>query len=247
MKLDDIINNILAQSGEYIVAENVDQLVELQLDRDKIWRMIEKELLDYQRYKPVTKQFNIDMPKNVYSFEDAPTNGTNGPPIKIVKVVPVGWMLAITRALWLTPFQFRAGYNHLYKTIDPQQFLWNYIDNWVDPDGVDSGPILVCSQMGKVHVTAIYGYSYKITRDANKKVIDVDIPELDELQIPPLWDILMARFISAVGRSRRAFTYTDLPVTTDAADLVREGQELYEKAREGLYNRSDWWKGVTIP
>jgi hypothetical protein len=56
------------------------------------------------------------------------------------------------------------------------------------------------------------------------------------------FDLLQAKFLQAIGRSRRAFTLNDLPITSDAADLVAEGKELEDKAMTDLIeNKMKWY------
>lgn len=248
MKLTEIINEILVRTGEYIVATDYTQLAQLQLDIDKIWTMVRRELLDYQKYKPLKKEFNLTINSFIYRFNDDPHNGSNGPPSYISKCTPVGIVLAVTAPTsWMTPNSVRSFYN-LQRTIEPQMFLWNYLRDWVDDQtGEHTGPILCVSQLGMLDIRAHYPYTYNVTTDkTTKKVTEVDIPELDSLALPLLFDMLSARFIQAVGRSRRAFTYQDLPVLTDADTLVKEGAEWYEKSRESLLNRHDWWTGIGV-
>ena len=59
-------------------------------------------------------------------------------------------------------------------------------------------------------------------------------------------NLILGKFLQAVGRSRRAFTLQDLPITTDAEELVSEGKEIYLEATESLRLSNKFWLSISI-
>jgi hypothetical protein len=54
--------------------------------------------------------------------------------------------------------------------------------------------------------------------------------------------LLSAKFMQAIGRSRRAFTLNDLPIISDAAEMVSEGKTLEDEAMQNLIdNKMKWY------
>ena len=91
-------------------------------------------------------------------------------------------------------------------------------------------PILYVSIAGTYDVTALFNH---IIEDDNVESID----ESDDL----FFKLLTAKFLQMIGRSRRAFTLNDLPVTMDAPELISEGKELEQEALEELGEQSKWY------
>lgn len=86
-------------------------------------------------------------------------------------------------------------------------------------------PDVYANFSGDAEVEAIY--QYIINPD---DTVDVD----DDLFV----DLVTALFLISIGRSRRAFTVEDIPISTDATDLVSEGQSLYDTVVNRLMETS---------
>jgi hypothetical protein len=54
-------------------------------------------------------------------------------------------------------------------------------------------------------------------------------------------DMITGYFLVSLGRSRRAFTIADLPISPDASDLVSEGKELIDAADEDMKENEGLW------
>lgn len=52
------------------------------------------------------------------------------------------------------------------------------------------------------------------------------------------FELLKARMLKSLGRNRRAFTLNDLPITSDASELVSEGQTLEEATMAQMQEQS---------
>lgn len=84
----------------------------------------------------------------------------------------------------------------------------------------------------------IYEYSYIINHkwdDANRVIPTLSLADHKFI------NLCVGRFMMTVGRSRRAFTIDELPISTDAAELVSEGKEIYDAAVDEVKQSSDYW------
>lgn len=53
--------------------------------------------------------------------------------------------------------------------------------------------------------------------------------------------LVQGRLMQALGRSRKSFILNDMPVTSDAADMVSAGIEIEKEAMSDLYEKGKWW------
>lgn len=58
--------------------------------------------------------------------------------------------------------------------------------------------------------------------------------------------MLVGRFLMTVGRSRRAFTVADIPITSDASEMISEGKELYETTLQEVRTNSAFNLAIVI-
>jgi len=214
MTLTDIVDFLMVQSGQYIL-QSFDKTL---LSYDQLWlRIVKPELINYQKYKPVIKSFNLNLNSTHHRFDD------ESAPEWISNVKP----LEGTRSSILTIFQ-SATFSNL--TV-PHQLVWKY-----------DKPNFYCQYNGAYEITGCYKYPLTITKDDENKITEVDIENLDyELSF---LNLVLGKFLIALGKSRRSFTINDLPITMDSDSVVSEGTEIYENAKESLYEKSYWWKAI---
>lgn len=237
MLLSELVEITMLRSGQFIVGpfENV------QLDYTRFWNFVKVCLKEYAQDRPHTKYLNIEIPDGGYEFVDE----GEGVPYWISSVVPIGGAssgssggsggsgqgLAILSAQSVIMLGGGGGSSPLGgSTSGPTEYLWKY-----------RKPILHCVS-GNAEVTAHYHYAYDETigADGIEEVDIYHIDEDDELFI----ELVVADFLSVVGRSRRAFTLNDLPITMDASDMVSEGQEMRQNVKERLRDEGVWWRAI---
>lgn len=226
MLLTDLSKILLVRSGQYII----DTLAGVNLDLTKLWTVTEPLLLKYANYIPVQSKFNIDVTDTVFIFTTNPL-----PPLWISSVTPADRNVplhlsdtnrVLNRSLFL--------HNEIQTLRSTRQFLWEY-----------ENPKLWISETGKMSVTGLSNYTFTLDTDSAGTLEDVDIDDItkaDDLFI----DLVMAEFLLAVGRSKRAFTLNDLPITADGPELISEGLELKQATIEALQNRSRWELGLGV-
>lgn len=220
--LNELIELILLESGEFIVGN----LEAINLDKDKFWLMTKRVLKVYNKHKPYKVKRNIEV-NGKYTYDVSMTYGI---PNWISSVIPVDIS---------NPFDlYYYAQRRLEEEIDeysllevPRGFDWRY-----------ENPYLYVTDNGTMDVTEIHDHKYTETLVGGiiKNVTFDTMDDYDEHLI----DLITAKFLVAIGRSRRAFSLEGMPVTMDSAELVSEGNELWDKAIEGLENEGDWFEGV---
>jgi hypothetical protein len=157
------------------------------------------------------------------------------PPIMIYQFTPVGTMQVISvLAYWMSPMV-----RNIYspdRLLEPRMFLYKY-----EP------PMLYYTESGQFDVIANYDYLQVPTYDDNNNLLEMEIVGIeDSSNYYVFLQLCAARFLQILGRSKRAFIYNDLGLTTDAAVLVEEGMTQYKEAMALLLDRHSWWSGLHV-
>jgi hypothetical protein len=224
MKLTEILEVLKLRSGQFIVGE----LETYGLNFEQFYIFFKQQLNFYENYFPEIKKYNITNQVNFYY-----TFGTlkdERIPEWVASVIPIGLYNVISTAVYFSassPYQVYKGHQEL---MNPRPFLWEY-----------RKPQLYISEPGRFDVSCCYRYEREEIREKGQ-LIDVEIKNFD-----PEWcfyDLVLGQFLQMIGRSRRAFTYQELPITTDADQLVTEGTTLYENARDTLFTMSLFYSTV---
>lgn len=245
MKLSELIDYLLIESGNFILA-GPDDLSKLRLNTRKVWRLVEAELRKYQDYYPVERKFNMEIDQHhVFDETDDPHGRI---PEAIAKCTPVASSLGpgsgfVGLAALGGDAQYGVNANlHQARRSPLPWHLRTHIPTAV-PFRYER-PHLYIAYQGTVDVHGLYNLvmTEELAPDA-RTLLDVDIPELD-LKASTWRDMIEGKFLQAVGRSRRAFTYGALPVESDAEALRQEGKDMYDDALESLATRHKWWLAV---
>lgn len=227
MKLSDLTELILIESGEFILG---DDIANTNLSLNKFWRVVKRSLKLYSQYRSCIRKQNIEVANGFYTYTEA--GSTYGIPDWISSVIPVG--LSNTAAMY--NYYMNVPYNkEEYTMLEiPRKFHWKY-----------ESPTLYVTENGKMDVTEHHQHSYTESFESDgASIAEVDMPTLTEGEDRLFIDLVMSLFLLSIGRSRRAFTLEDLPISMDGEELVREGNELWEKTMEKLQNQSNWWEAL---
>ena len=90
-------------------------------------------------------------------------------------------------------------------------------------------------QPGIYEVSGILNHYYD---QLTKEIRTLDDSSYDFL------NLVVAKFMLALGRSRRAFTISEIPFTSDAESLVSEGNQLLSEARDRIETTSNFHLAV---
>lgn len=195
----------------------VENLENIFFDNDKLWRVILPQLKYYGKHRPLTLRKQIYL-NAFYEFADTPT------------IPAPDWISSVVPCDLASPLSI---FNSV--SAGPKLMPWRY----------DKPKLYMLSSISSsFEVTCHYSsYPFTITRDGLGKITEVDIPDIDESDDKFL-EMIRGKFIEAIGMSRRAFTLQDFPILMDAAELVIEGREIFNNAKDGLEERNSWWHAI---
>lgn len=227
MTLDDLIDYVMTESGQFIVGE----LETTQIDRHRFHLIVKRALAVYGRYKPESQRLNV----SINNSADL-SQGVDRTPDWISRVVPLGTggtdsLTGKTAAAFIYGSTMGNGLSDPTYDRPPMRSMpWEY-----------NAPILsVYGPDDMYDVTAHYEPALTdIVRDDQNKVTDARLNGVG-YRDEHFLDLLVGYFLIALGRSRRAFTLNDLPVTMDGDQMVSEGNEKVQTAREALQEQSSW-------
>ena len=253
LTLSDIVDIIMLESGQFIAG---DKLESLGISTDKFWNSIVKNRLRfYQRYRPCTKSFNRtakyttsygshiffgDEPDEEevfdYRVSEERNTDTGAVPRWISSVIPISTSGNLQTIELIKLGRF-INIGEMDTIIDPRKFYWKY-------ERDDDHGILYLTEQGSMDIKAHYDYNYDVTEDSDGKVTEVEISNMDEAKDRLFIDMVLAKFLTVLGRSRRAFRLEGFPVEFDASDLLSEGRELEENTLQTLYEQSNWYDAM---
>lgn len=186
--------------------------IEINLDRFAL--IVEDALATYSKYSPHEErsQILIGTPRS-YTFNSA--NSPNGVPDWISEC-------NTARIISVVPYMFRQQDSGLSSELQVNaQVPWIY-----------RKPVLTVPYSGEWQILAIYKHRLVETNMPDGKIEKecktISIDDQD------LFKLIQAKFMQGLGRSRRAFTMSDLPITMDASELSSEGNTLEDQALEAI-------------
>jgi hypothetical protein len=221
MLLQEIFERTLLESGQFQLPPD-----KLELNVDRFKTLVQIVLGLYNRYNPL----NVALYKNIaylrqYTFTEENTPGplrskdgltlvNGGPPDWILDLIPV-------RISGVYPY-FLREYDRPKSNVEVKtDFPWEY-----------RNPTLTVPIVGEFDISAVYFHrlTEKILNDSTVTYEISSINDLDD----NFFKLCAAKFLKGIGRSRRAFTMNDLPILSDGAELVSEGQTLEDKTSEDM-------------
>lgn len=215
MTLQEMFERVLINSGQF---QYPVERIELNEPAFKV--LVEMCIGIYNGYVPISKELFVPInTARQYTFTEQNTPGL-GAPEWISKIMP-------TRIAGVVPYYFKE-YNSAPSNVSIKAELpFEY-----------RKPVLTVPVSADYEITAIY--DHKLVAK-----IDTDKPTWEVLTISDnqdeFMDLLTGKFLIGLGRSRRAFTLNDMPITTDASDLVSEGKELEKEAMDELKEEKGRW------
>lgn len=90
----------------------------------------------------------------------------------------------------------------------PINFVWRYVK-----------PYLMLPLAGTFNVVAVFPHAITAVPESVSDLEVLSISDVDDL----FFKILTGYFMVGLGRSRKAFTVNEIPITNDASDMVSEG------------------------
>ena len=206
MTLQELFNLVVLESGQFMLA---DSSIELNIDRFKL--IVDVSLGQYNRYIPHEIYLHKNLTNRSYTFTEE--NTSDGIPDWISDVVP-------TRIFGTYPFYYKKLFGNPLK----QQFNANLIDKTPFVFTYRK-PVLYVQIDCELDITAAYHHKFKESIDPNTSKKTYELPTITPDNVEFI-QLVQAKFLKGLGRSRRAFTIGEIPLLTDASELVSEGLEL---------------------
>lgn len=264
MLLTEVVNILLCESGQWISGD----LQCLGINLNQLYKgILIREISTYERYRPDVYQFNrfahpTGNAESTVDFFDTSLNSPDGMPVPfhdggifdanhaghnmdpgrvpswIQQVVPVN-VLTTAGILYLINETRFTNVGEQSILHEPRTFL-NHYERAKDK----SSGILYLTETGRMDITAAYEYHRIETYDMDGNLIEVDFVNIEEGKDEILLDLWLGKFMQKIGRARRAFTLNNSPVTFDSEQLVSEGTQIYDQAKERLYEQSSWYEAI---
>ena len=221
---------MLIRGGQYILTPT-----NVTLDQDRFVTLVRDSLRFFNKYCPRSTKFNLFVPGGgggggIFIFtDDFAANGeTLGIPHMISGVVPV-------RLSGTIPLSLRAFFGGA-TSLDGRTLVDSSIyDVTKNPYPVEfRNNTLYTPLEGDHDITALY--LHQVTSEVVDGRTVYDVPGVDVLDgtYENFFELLFGKFLQALGRSRRAFTIQDLPIQTDASELVAEGSRIEEQTKRDI-------------
>jgi hypothetical protein len=211
----------MLDSGQFLLADD-----RMEVDFVRFKTLVDRVIGVYNGYSPVDfHEFIKIVGGRQYKFTKSNTKYGQVPK-KISDLIPI-------RILGAVPYGFQLNQSLNFQYMEKGMMPYDYR---LSIDGNEG--ILTVPFNADFDCHAIYNHELVKT---GKDPQSWDVKTLGDND-DEFIDLLVAKFLIAVGRSRRAFTLNDLPITTDAAELVSEGKELEDKAMQDLIdNKMKWY------
>lgn len=223
MNIKDIFDELLIRSGQFVLSTSN---VELNIDRFR--RIVESTLAMYGRYSPHEEHVlvsahatrEIDLSANYIAnltgkaYLKEPKFISDATP---TRNIPLG----ITN---IFPGLIGSSNSELY---DKQQAPFEY-----------RKPKLYLPFSANWDVHCAFEHPLHEVIENGKS--EYYLPTIT-LSDQAFFDYLQGMFLMGIGRSRRAFTLNDLPITMDASDIASEGKELRDQALEFMVNHQKFY------
>lgn len=222
MNVLEMWNRCLIESGQFLL-----DTAGVQLDQERFVTLVKSVTGFWNEQSPVTDKFNLSLQQGfAHTFN---TNSNQyGIPEAIVSAVPLELAGTIPVGLFEEMSMSPTGsfFNH-------SPYSRGSTDKKAIPIEYRK-PKLWVPVTGTYDIHAMYNHEV-VKENGEWKVKTISHNDYK------FHEFLRAKFLIAVGRSRRAFTIDELPIKTDASELVAEGLRLEETMKQEIKEDSDFY------
>ena len=107
-----------------------------------------------------------------------------------------------------------------------------------------TGEFATNSVMGPWSIVAYYDYTYTETFDTNNVLTEVDLPDITFRDLIFI-KFVTAKFMMAIGRSRRAFTMQEMPTISDSNEMLADADKMMDDVNLYFEQMNDWSSAFT--
>lgn len=199
----------------------------IEIDVDSFRILVEDCIEEYNKARPYNKEYDINTGSNTYIFNSGFDPELGRVPDWIAECVPVRTYLNGIASVGLNYNQ-----NSNQELVVATQYPYVY-----------KKPVLSVPLVGNHKITAVYKHIIEEVKNQQNEIIDY---EIKTITLADTWffKLLLARFMKGIGRSRRAFTLSEITITTDADALVSDGETLEDKTIEDMNNNKKIFLGL---
>lgn len=220
MQFVEMFQRVLVESGQFLISPT-----KIELKEDNFALLVNVCLGIYNQHVPIDRWFNINVATTrQFEFTETSTDirgHLTGIPEKIVDYIPI-------RISGVYPFYLRE-YDRPKSNLDIK----------TEMPAVYRKPVFTVPIQGEWDIQATY--RHKVTQIPNVEDGKFEVVSIDDTDSEFL-ELLCGKFMQALGRNRRAFTLSPLPLVSDASDMVSEGRDKEEKALEAIFeNKKKWY------
>lgn len=218
MLVDKIFEKILIRSGQFLMNVN-----NIELNQPRFRVLLEDALATYSKFSPYEHRIDVRI------FEPRSFNLTAefiqgitgkeylGEPDWVSECSPV-------RELAINPF-------FIFKQADP---TYNpELQNKSQVPYLYRKPRLTVPFGAQWDVLCVFKHRI-FEKQLSSGVYEYSVPTLDYSNDVSFFKYVQGLFLQGLGKSRRAFTMTDLPITMDSAELVAEGVTMEQEAKDEM-------------
>lgn len=221
MTLKELFDRVLLRSGQFIMSTS-----RVELNSDRFVLLAEEALAIYSKHNPVEQHFTVEVQENrTHTFNMGNTHGL-GVPKNVSSVTPI-------RIIGVNPWILRQRFGIALDRADSQ------LDIKQECPYEYRAPKLVLPYSGEFDVLVWYVHQVVKNESPSGEII-YDLPTISPSDNNFL-DLVRGMFLEGLGRSRRAFTLNDLPITMDADRIADEGRELVNDAKQAIANSSKFY------
>jgi hypothetical protein len=218
MNIRDIFDRILLRSGQYIIRK-----AKVDIDVDTFRILVEDALADYSKAVPYECDYDLNMnASRNYVFPNDFDPVLLRSPDWLSEVTPISSFGSLH-----TVFGHRqSSDSYCSEVIDPIEAPWVFNSKTKN---------LTVPFSANYKVTACYKHRIVATLNTSTGETDFTIPTIT-IDDQIFFRFLQGKFLQGIGRSRRAFTLSDLPIIMDADQMVSDGVEMVDRANEDMNN-----------
>jgi len=223
MNIKDIFDELLIRSGQFVL---ISSNVELNIERFR--RIVESTLAVYGRYSPHEEHVSVNAlsTREIDLSASVIASLTGKPYLKEPKFV------SDATPVRQIPFGLLKIFPGMDNTNNPELY------DKVQAPFEYRKPKLYLPFSARWDVHCAFEHVLYETEVDGK--FEYTLPTIT-LSDQAFFDYLQGMFLMGIGRSRRAFTLNDLPITMDASDIASEGKELRDQALEFMSNHQKFY------
>jgi len=213
LKIRDIFTRVILKSGQFLLHRK-----NLEIDLDAFRILVEDALAEYSKSIPYTKNLSLNLTASrSHTFMD-----------DSVLLRKPDWVAEAT------PTRFSGTVIPLFNA-QSNSDIFNDVDEGVFNPWLYNDSTYTLTVPYSAHYKVVTVYDHLVDTISNADgTFDYEVKTISPRD-RFLFDLITGLFLQGIGRSRRAFTLNDLPITMDSDQIISEGKEMETQALEEIH------------